>query len=159
VVELLDHGLMEVGERGVVQPVEVEEEVVEVDPLGAVRGARRMGGVADRADGLRGDGREGRRVVFPGRPVQGAAGRPDERRVDASDRVVVLRGNWRSVVPGLERDVRVGGSGRVLVVRERAAPDLLHDVAETPAVPPSSGTVERGDRLRGHGLTTPDPPS
>jgi hypothetical protein len=141
---LLLHGDPQVGERPVREPVEVQQEVVEVDPLGPTR---RAGGPDLGAGAILLERAEGLVVVFGPGAVQAAPDLPDERRIDPPDRVELGLGRGRTGrrAVGLQVDVGVGRARRVLERFERLARDLLHDGAERPGVAPVRGR----DLLRG----------
>jgi hypothetical protein len=118
----------------------VQQQIVQIDPLGTVE---RAGGTGR----IPGDGLLLRRVPVEGRLVvlvRGAVVRPtcapDERRVDVADRVVLLRfardaSRWGSPAGSLvwggrlDLPLKVGvdGSIRVLQFADRTAGHVLHD--------------------------------
>jgi hypothetical protein len=131
----------QVGERRVAEAVEVEQEVVEVEPLGAVEGARAAGSLADPGRD-RGVPVERLGVVLViGTVVLPAVG-PDQRRVEMADGVVRLRGvprgrRGRAVEGGagveLPLEVGVDRLTGVLELADRLARDVLDDRLEAPA--------------------------
>jgi len=82
---LLERG-SQVAERGVAQPVHVEEQIVEVDPLGSMQGS---GG---RASGGRGVARQRFVVMLIPGPVELPAHGAHEGRRDVADGVVGVVG-------------------------------------------------------------------
>jgi hypothetical protein len=141
--DLLVHRDLEVVEPRVAQPVHVEEEVVEVDPLRTVGGTRWARGqsFADRLGTMPLD-RLG--MVLVVRPVVGATVSPYEGRVEVGDRVVPVRvvdparparfaggGDARPIEPVLQ--VGVYRAIRVLEVVDRSACDVLDDRLQVPA--------------------------
>jgi hypothetical protein len=136
-------------ERRVAQTVEVEEQVVEVQPLGTVERACAPGPLPEA-------GRHRRmplqrlRVVFVLGSVEGPAVRPDEGRVEVRDRVVLLlrRGGRRSRAPlarcgriELPAQVRMDGPSGLLKVADRLTGDVLDDRLQAPARAPPGRCV------------------
>ncbi len=128
--ELLLDRLAEVAQGRETEPVHVEQEIVEVQPLGPVR---RTGGMNRPAVGVeeRAVPREGLAVMLVLGSVERAAGGPHERRVEVCDRVVHGRVRFEL---GLDRglgdlspEVGMDGTRRVLELLDRAAGDVLDD--------------------------------
>jgi len=116
--ELLLDRDAEVAQCRVAQPVHVEEKIVEVDPFGSVRRTGAASPFRDRAR-LGPMARERLFVMLVLAAVVLPARRPDERRVQVADRIVLLavvrigaRGRPRSVE--LSPEVRVDGFPRIL---------------------------------------------
>jgi hypothetical protein len=156
--DLLLDGDPEVVERRVAQSVQVEEKVVEVEPLGSVQGARaprplpeagRHGGMALERLGVV---LVLRAVVLP--PV-GA----DQRGIEMRDRVVRLLGlrgvSDRGALARrgrveLPSEVRVDRLPRVLELADRLARNILDDRLQAPArAPPGRHAVGRPVRHAG----------
>jgi hypothetical protein len=151
VADLLFHGGPEVGERRVAQTVEVEKEVVEVEPLRTVERAGAPRPLAD-AGGNGGVTFEGFGVVLVIGAVVLPPVRADERGVEVRHRVVRLlrrRGRRRRApLAGRRRvepsaKVRVDRLPRVLEVADRLSGDVLDDRLQVPASPPSGRNVGR----------------
>src|SRR5580658_758076 len=151
--DLLVDGEPQVLEGGRAELVHVQQEVVEIDPLRAVRGARLPGRVS------RGRLVTGRMLLVLG-PVVRSTDLPHEGRIDVADRVVrdVLRGDaagrrcpGRRFRPAGGRDlpleVRMDRTGRVLELADRATGDVLHDRLQVPTRAPSRRPVDRGFRV------------
>ena len=90
--------------------------------------------------------------------VVATSGRPDERRVDVVDRVVLVavRGSdcgARRELRDLAFELRMDRSGRILELADRAARDVLDDRLQAPARPTTGGPFDR--RLAAHGRTRP----
>jgi hypothetical protein len=140
VADLLVDGEPQVLERRGAELVHVQQEVVQVDPLRAVRRARGASGVARSRLTLRSVALERLAMVFVLGTVVGSAHRPDEGRIDMVDGVVRhrFRGNTsrrgrpgRALLRGARRDlsfeVGVDRTARVLEIPDRSAGDVLHD--------------------------------
>src|SRR5580658_2447188 len=119
--DLLVDGEPQVLEGGRAELVHVQQEVVEIDPLRAVRGARLPGRVSR------------------GRLVTG------RMSLEGLPMVLVLGPVVRST--DLPHEVRMDRTGRVLELADRATGDVLHDRLQVPTRAPSRRPVDRGFRV------------
>jgi hypothetical protein len=150
--DLLFDRALQVVKRRVAQPVHVQQEIVKIEALGAIRGTGGSQRLPGRA-GQRSVAVEGLSMVFVIRTVILAALRPDERRVQVVDGIVGGfvrgRGGNRRQVSDLAPQVGVEGARGVLKLADRAARHVLHDRLQAPARPAPRRPVDR--RLLDHG--------
>jgi hypothetical protein len=159
VIELLGDGGVQVPEGRQAESVHVEQKVVEIEPLGAMR---RPGGM-DRATGGVEEGpmplqRLSMMLVL--RPVEGPAVRTDEGRVEVLDGIV--RPPFGGIVerdaiaidlpaePGMYRSIRV------LELADRATGNVLDDRLQIPARAAARRALD--GRLTGHEISRPPGP-